>query len=199
MVNAVRGSRQRSWIKKFKLSRADPLRLFGSRSGAKKEEEAAKSDIRRIRGPDGQPIYLTKDNVTKLFGDEQASRIEVFEQLQKSFTPEQQREMNRTGYAVLNPAQREFFYGPSSPYNDSATLDIIRNISDIDVHRTVRDTVRGVADGRLEFESKRGVVKLVTKPQSRRKRAIVLSPTSAIIVNDPDSNLKNIMGYYQTE
>ncbi|KAK6027782.1 hypothetical protein OSTOST_06187, partial [Ostertagia ostertagi] len=152
---------------------------------AKKEEEAAKTDVRRIRGPDGQPIYLTKENVTKIFGGEQASRIEVFEQLQKSFTPEQQKEMNRTGYTILTADQRDFFYGPSSPYNNSAKLDIIRNISDSDVHRTVRDTVRGVADGRLEFEAKDGSVKLVTKQQPRHKRAIVLSPTSAILINDP--------------
>ncbi|KAK5977128.1 hypothetical protein GCK32_011969 [Trichostrongylus colubriformis] len=152
---------------------------------AKKEEEAAKNDVKRIRGPDGQPIFLTKKNVSELFGDEQLSRIEIFEQLQNSFTPEQQREMNRTGYAILTPAQREFFYGPSSPYNNSAKLDAIRNISDSDVHRTVRDTVRGVAEGRLEFQAKSGEVKLITKPQPRHKRAIVLSPISAVFINDP--------------
>uniref|UniRef100_A0A7I4Y497 Uncharacterized protein n=1 Tax=Haemonchus contortus TaxID=6289 RepID=A0A7I4Y497_HAECO len=153
----------------------------------KKANQTASNDVRRIRGPDGQPIYLTKKNVTELFGKEQTSRIEVFEQLQKSFTPMQEREMNRTGYAILTPAQREFFYGPSSPYNNSAKLNLIRNVSDSDVHRTVRDTVRGIAEGRLQFEAKNGAVKLVTKPQPRHKRAIVLSPISGLFINDPVS------------
>lgn len=55
----------------------------------KREKEAAKNDVRKVRGPDGQPIYFTKENVTKLYGAFEASKIEVFEQLQKTFTPEQ--------------------------------------------------------------------------------------------------------------
>lgn len=55
----------------------------------KKEEEVEKTDVRKIRGPDGQPIYLTKENVTKIYGKHEASKIELFEQLQKTFTSEQ--------------------------------------------------------------------------------------------------------------
>uniref|UniRef100_A0A183FY98 Homeobox domain-containing protein n=1 Tax=Heligmosomoides polygyrus TaxID=6339 RepID=A0A183FY98_HELPZ len=55
----------------------------------KREKEAAKNNVRKVRGPDGQPIYFTKENVTKLYGAFEASKIEVFEQLQKTFTPEQ--------------------------------------------------------------------------------------------------------------
>ncbi|KIH63915.1 hypothetical protein ANCDUO_05780 [Ancylostoma duodenale] len=154
----------------------------------KKAEEAAKTDVKKVRGPDGQPIYLTKENVTKIYGKHEASKIEMFERLQKTFTPEQLQQMNRTGYAVLSPAQRELVYGTGSPFNNSVALDAMRNVTDDVAHRTVRDTVRHVADGRLRYEARGGVVNLApVKPAPRRqKRAIVLSPLNGVIlVNDP--------------
>ncbi|EPB69947.1 hypothetical protein ANCCEY_10973 [Ancylostoma ceylanicum] len=154
----------------------------------KKAEEAAKTDVKKIRGPDGQPIYLTKENVTKIYGKHEASKIELFERLQKTFTAEQLRQMNRTGYAVLSPAQRELVYGTSSPFNNSVALEAMRNVTDDVAHRTVRDTVRHVADGRLRYEARGGVVNLApVQPAPRRqKRAIVLSPLSGVILlNDP--------------
>ncbi|VDL74241.1 unnamed protein product [Nippostrongylus brasiliensis] len=154
----------------------------------KKEVSVAKNDINRVRGPDGQPVYLTKQNVTKLYGEHEASKIETFERLQKSFTSEQFRQMNRTGYAILSLPQRELMYGSESPFNNTAVLDVMRNVTDGVVHRTVRDTIRGVAEGQLKFQSHRGEVKLVATPQRRHKRAIVLSPISnGIFINDPVS------------
>ncbi|KHJ84854.1 hypothetical protein OESDEN_15427 [Oesophagostomum dentatum] len=82
--------------------------------------------------------------------------------------------------------EAKLVYGSSSPYNNSAALEDMRNVTDEDAHRTVRDTVRDVAAGRLRYEAKRGLVKLVPVQSRRLKRAIVLSPLSnVILVNDP--------------
>lgn len=159
----------------------------------KREKEAAKNNVRKVRGPDGQPIYFTKENVTKLYGAFEASKIEVFEQLQKTFTPEQVDAMNRTGYAVLAPAQCELFYGPKSPYHNPTILKAAANVTDVDVHRAVRTTVRGVADGRLEYRTRRGVAKLEMKPQPRHKRAIILSPISGLIVFNDSATASQVV------
>nr|CDJ94298.1 Protein of unknown function DUF644 domain containing protein [Haemonchus contortus] len=42
-----------------------------------------------LRGPNGQPLYFTKDNVTAMFGKEEALKVELFERLQRSLTSEQ--------------------------------------------------------------------------------------------------------------
>ncbi|CAJ0608052.1 unnamed protein product [Cylicocyclus nassatus] len=154
----------------------------------RKQKEAAKTDITKVRGPDGQPIYLTKENVTKIYGKHEASKIELFERLQKSFTPEQLQQMNSTGYAVLSPQQRELVYGASSPLNNSMALHGMRNVTEENAHRAVRDTVRHVAAGKLRYEVHGGVVKLNVVQSRRQKReAIVLSPLSnVLILNDPE-------------
>ncbi|VDM68375.1 unnamed protein product, partial [Strongylus vulgaris] len=153
----------------------------------KRQKEAAKQDIRKVRGPDGQPIYLTKENVTKIYGEYEGSKIELFEQLEKSFTKEQRHQMNSAGYAVLSPAQRELIYGPNSPMNDSIALDRMRNVTNDVVHRTVRDTIRFVGAGELRYEVHDGVGKLAPVVSRRQKRqARVLNPlVLQAIVNDP--------------
>ncbi|RCN34909.1 hypothetical protein ANCCAN_19247 [Ancylostoma caninum] len=43
----------------------------------------------QFRGKDGQPMYFTKENVTEMYGPGERKKIEVFEELQRSLSPEQ--------------------------------------------------------------------------------------------------------------
>lgn len=53
------------------------------------KEELLKSYKEKNRAKDGTPLYFMKENVTKMFGDFETSKIDVFEQLQESLTKEQ--------------------------------------------------------------------------------------------------------------
>ncbi|ETN84772.1 hypothetical protein NECAME_17014 [Necator americanus] len=156
---------QQEWMD-FIIETSGAADAFDEAKATKRKEEA-KTDVKKIRGPDGQPIILTKENVTKLYGKYEASKVNLFEQLQNSFTPEQLLAMNRTGYAVLSPPQRVLVYGENSPFNNSIALETMRNVTDYDAHRTVRDTVRHVAAGRLRLDE-RGmeIVKTLINPQN---------------------------------
>ncbi|KJH47022.1 hypothetical protein DICVIV_06909 [Dictyocaulus viviparus] len=153
------------------------------------KDNAWMNNMTHIRGPDGQPIYLDKNNITKIYGENEASKIEVFERLQKSFTQQQLREMNRTGYTFLTSQQRELVYGISSPFNNSETLAIISNVSDDTVHRTILSAIHEIADGRLQFRVRNGTITLAKRSSTtREKRSIVLSPIAkSLFLNNPQS------------
>lgn len=42
-----------------------------------------------IRGENNQPLYFVKKNVTERYGDFETRKIETFEHLIKTYTPEQ--------------------------------------------------------------------------------------------------------------
>lgn len=44
---------------------------------------------KKFIGIDGQPMYFTRKNVTDLYGDGEAQKIDVFEQLQESLSDNQ--------------------------------------------------------------------------------------------------------------
>ncbi|VDM28821.1 unnamed protein product [Toxocara canis] len=96
-----------------------------------KEKKAAKAaeSINNTRGIDGQPLYFTKKNVTELYGDIEAKKIDVFDELQGSLTPHQIDELNTTGYAIMNEQQLLLIYGEGSPYADTSALRRFGNAS----------------------------------------------------------------------
>ncbi|EPB69948.1 hypothetical protein ANCCEY_10974 [Ancylostoma ceylanicum] len=55
----------------------------------KAEEKQKEAREREMRGKDGTPLYFTKKNVTDIFGDTEKRKIDTFEALDKSYTPEQ--------------------------------------------------------------------------------------------------------------
>uniref|UniRef100_A0A0N5AFP1 HTH Mu-type domain-containing protein n=1 Tax=Syphacia muris TaxID=451379 RepID=A0A0N5AFP1_9BILA len=92
----------------------------------KAEEVKAKTkreNLVNARGIDGQPMYFTKDNATEIYGQFGKSKIETFEELHKSLSKQQLKEMNRTGYSLLSPEQLQMLYGNKSPYGSSKLLE----------------------------------------------------------------------------
>uniref|UniRef100_A0A8R1E619 Uncharacterized protein n=2 Tax=Caenorhabditis japonica TaxID=281687 RepID=A0A8R1E619_CAEJA len=130
-----------------------------------------KKDDAMGRGPDGQPLYFTKENITERFPSE-AKKIEIFEELDKIYTVEQLKDMNQTGYTVLTPKQMQLVYGEKSPFNNPKLLGVYNNMTRAEIHRAIHATIKNVAEEKLKVEV--------------RQKDFVLSPfVATAIINDP--------------
>ncbi|EGT54077.1 hypothetical protein CAEBREN_30863 [Caenorhabditis brenneri] len=144
------------------------------------------------RGPDGQPLYFTKENITERFPSE-AKKIELFEELDKTYSLEQLKDMNQTGYTVLTPKQMQMIYGKKSPFKNPKLLKTYNNMTRAQIHRAIHSTIRNVADEKLKFEVRQNdivlspVIKtaLINDPKTA-SQALVLSPAVMVaLVNSP--------------
>ncbi|EGT45009.1 hypothetical protein CAEBREN_19171 [Caenorhabditis brenneri] len=79
------------------------------------------------RGPEGQPLYFTKENVTEKYPHE-AKKIDMFEALDKTYSDEQLKEMNRTGYTIMRHDQMDLIYGKGSVGENQKFLKTAMNI-----------------------------------------------------------------------
>uniref|UniRef100_A0A915E7Q3 Uncharacterized protein n=1 Tax=Ditylenchus dipsaci TaxID=166011 RepID=A0A915E7Q3_9BILA len=79
-----------------------------------------------------------------MFGEYEKKKVEVFEKLELSYSKQQLKEMNDTGYTMLSPTQLQLLYGPQSVYNNSEALrrlsamnhTIFEEGLEKDIHRT---------------------------------------------------------------
>ncbi|KAL3124841.1 hypothetical protein niasHT_010381 [Heterodera trifolii] len=84
------------------------------------EEMAKKVEKRYKREFNG--LYLTKENVREMYGQNEQRKSDIWEKLVQTLSKEQLTAMNRSGIVSMNAEQLRLIYGPSSPFNDSATL-----------------------------------------------------------------------------
>ncbi|CAP37706.2 Protein CBG20752 [Caenorhabditis briggsae] len=146
-----------------------------------------KKDDAMGRGPDGQPLYFTKENITERFPSE-AKKIELFEELDKTFSVDQLKDMNQTGYTVLNPKQMQMMYGKKSPFKNSRLLRTYKNMTTAEIHRSIHNTIKDVADKKLKFEVRENSYEYPKSNSSLqvRQKDIVLSPiVGTAIINNP--------------
>ncbi|WKX97573.1 hypothetical protein Q1695_013329 [Nippostrongylus brasiliensis] len=119
------------------------------------EDDEVKRFEEEHRGRDGQPLYFTKENVTQMYGPGERAKIEVFEHLQKSLTPQQMLAMNTTGYAVMDKEQLQLVYGPGSPFSNSTTYQTLLNVSANEIPRHIDHTIRELAKETIAFKTRR--------------------------------------------
>ena len=110
-----------------------------------KKSVVKKSYEEKVRGANGQPMFFTKENVTEMYGDYEARKIQTWEKLMNAYTREQLREMNETGYMILNKDQLHILYGPESPYNSSETLTRLTRMAPEEMHKFIEDDVHRIA------------------------------------------------------
>lgn len=72
------------------------------------------------------------------------------------------KEMNRTGFAILTPAQLHMLYGPQSPYNSSTTLSRLLPLNRSGIHEGIEADVHRIAKAE--------------QVHVRHKRDVTLSP-----------------------
>ena len=116
-------------------------------------------------GPEGQPLYFTRENVSRIYGDKETAKIDIIKKLETTYTPEQVdqvnlfskdsfqvKEMNRTGYVIMTNEQKELFYGPGSPHANPEKLAQLKRLSDAQVRTALMGAVHSIAEGKLKFE-----------------------------------------------
>ncbi|KIH65236.1 hypothetical protein ANCDUO_04442 [Ancylostoma duodenale] len=126
-----------------------------------------------FRGEHGQPLYFTKENMTEMYGPGERKKIEVFEELQRTLSPEQMLTLNTTGYVKMSPQQLELVYGAGSPYHDPDTHQRLSNVSESEIPHIMDHTIRGLAEETIQFKA-------------QRRKDIVLTPlVLTTLIRDP--------------
>ncbi|CAO4367973.1 unnamed protein product [Caenorhabditis nigoni] len=109
------------------------------------EKKFREKKDKELRGPDGVPLYFTKENATKIIGEEEKTKIEVFEYLDRNYNEEQKKKLNEDGFAFLTPHQMEKLYGKGSPYNSTKALKKFKRLRD-DPERYIEKDIRALAE-----------------------------------------------------
>ncbi|KAI1696571.1 moulting cycle domain-containing protein [Ditylenchus destructor] len=108
-------------------------------------DEYKKKYQKDFRAKDGTPLYFTPENITK-FGDIEQRKIDTHVNLSQSLSKEQIKEMNRTGYVLMTPAQMHVLYGAHSPYNNSDALRRFQHVNSSNLESLMeRDIHRAAA------------------------------------------------------
>ncbi|CAI2347291.1 unnamed protein product [Caenorhabditis sp. 36 PRJEB53466] len=109
------------------------------------EKQFREKKEKELRGIDGVPLYFTKENATKIIGNEEKSKIEVFEYLDQSYSDTQKARLNSDGYAFLTKSQMVKLYGEGSPYNSTKTLKKFKRLRD-DPEKYIETDIRALAE-----------------------------------------------------
>uniref|UniRef100_A0AC35U552 Uncharacterized protein n=1 Tax=Rhabditophanes sp. KR3021 TaxID=114890 RepID=A0AC35U552_9BILA len=132
------------------------------------KEEQEKRE-KAMKGIHGENLFFTKENVTEIYGDEETSKIKVFEKLHQTYTKKQKDDMNKRGFSLLSKDQMALVYGDDSPYNSSLTLKNLEHVNEHNIMEFIEQTIRDISTGKLHspYDIKAG---------ARKKRDIVGSP-----------------------
>ncbi|EGT34319.1 CBN-MLTN-1 protein [Caenorhabditis brenneri] len=122
-------------------------------------ESKIEQSFQQDRGPEGQPLYFTKENVTEKYPHE-AKKIEIFEALDKTYSEEQLKEMNRTGYTIMRHDQMELIYGNKSAMRNLEFLERAKQLSRSEIDRNIMGTINDLAREKVKFEARRNDIVL---------------------------------------
>uniref|UniRef100_A0A7E4USQ1 Uncharacterized protein n=1 Tax=Panagrellus redivivus TaxID=6233 RepID=A0A7E4USQ1_PANRE len=109
----------------------------------------------------GEPLFFTKESTREKLGDETAQNYEVVEELIKTYSKRQQRDMNETGYTMMTDDQLQLIYGEDSPHNNSLMIELYSNRTKESLDEQLISEIRALAK---------------LNGTERHKRDIVLSP-----------------------
>uniref|UniRef100_A0A915EAM5 Uncharacterized protein n=1 Tax=Ditylenchus dipsaci TaxID=166011 RepID=A0A915EAM5_9BILA len=151
LINGFNNHDQQSWMNLIMeasgvTEQADKIDMLLNQTAESSLETFQKRYQDEARATDGTPLYFTKENVTKMYGRVEESKITVFERLNSNLSTDQIHELNKTGYALLTSFQLMMLYGPQSPYADSKSLEhfialnhsYLEQTIENDIHRTAQ-------------------------------------------------------------
>ncbi|CAD5214285.1 unnamed protein product [Bursaphelenchus xylophilus] len=137
---------------------------------SKNQTERMYDAMKNMVDENNVPLYPTEQNATAM--GHSPEKFEFWQKLRDSYTKDQLREMNHTGYAVLNKQQITALYGPQSHLYNETKYNLLMSMTEEEVHEEMEKQIEMMA----EMES----FKL-------RKKDIVLAPTlfTWVVLNAP--------------
>ncbi|CAD5214283.1 unnamed protein product [Bursaphelenchus xylophilus] len=137
---------------------------------SKNQTEQMYDAMKNMVDENNVPLYPTEQNATAM--GQSPEMFEFWQKLRDSYTKDQLRELNHTGYAVLSKQQITALYGPQSHLYNETKYNLLMSMTEEEVHEEMEKQIEMMA----EMES----FKL-------RKKDIVLAPTlfTWVVLNAP--------------
>ncbi|CAJ0592574.1 unnamed protein product [Cylicocyclus nassatus] len=88
-----------------------------------------------------QRLWFTKENITEIYGEKETKKVELFEELHRTYSDEQK--------------QVHLLYGRGSPFHDPEIHRRLSTISTTDVPALLDRTIRGIAAETIKFKVSR--------------------------------------------
>ncbi|EGT32367.1 CBN-MLTN-2 protein [Caenorhabditis brenneri] len=147
------------------------IRLLGNSQGVDKDsfmdllteltgvadtvEEAAQKASRESEGTlmnvKGEEVNVSKENLTRIYGEENYRKMKVLEKLHGMYTEEQMTHFNTTGYSIMTDKQREMVYGKGAPFENKQALEAGRNLTIGRAKNALHTVIKEIGKGNIKI------------------------------------------------
>ncbi|EFP02723.1 CRE-MLTN-2 protein [Caenorhabditis remanei] len=101
----------------------------------------------------GEEINVSRENLTKVYGEENYRKMKVLEKLHGMYTDEQVSMMNhfnKSGYAIMTDKQRDMVYGSGAPFENKLTLEAGRNLTMPKAKKALHTVIQEIGKGNIK-------------------------------------------------
>uniref|UniRef100_A0A1I7SC82 Uncharacterized protein n=1 Tax=Bursaphelenchus xylophilus TaxID=6326 RepID=A0A1I7SC82_BURXY len=90
------------------------------------------------------PLYPTPQNATAM--GESPEMFDFWKKLRDSYSKDQLRELNHTGYAVMNKEQITALYGPKSHLYNETKYELLMRLNEEEIHQEMEKEIEAMAE-----------------------------------------------------
>uniref|UniRef100_A0A8R1HXW7 Uncharacterized protein n=1 Tax=Caenorhabditis japonica TaxID=281687 RepID=A0A8R1HXW7_CAEJA len=118
-------------------------------------DDAAQKVARESEGvlmkSDGAEISVSRENVTRIYGEDNYRKMKVLEKMHGMYTEEQMHHFNKSGYAIMNDKQREMMYGAGAPFENAQTMKAGQNLTMARAKRALHTVIHEIGKGNIKM------------------------------------------------
>ncbi|CAO4362915.1 unnamed protein product [Caenorhabditis nigoni] len=114
-------------------------------------QKASKESEGTLMNVKGEEINISRENLTKIYGEENFRKMKVLEKLHGMYTEEQMSHFNKSGYAVMTDKQREMVYGKNAPFENLKTLEAGRNLTMGKAKKALHTVIKEIGKGNIKI------------------------------------------------
>ncbi|PIC53495.1 hypothetical protein B9Z55_003176 [Caenorhabditis nigoni] len=114
-------------------------------------QKASKESEGTLMNVKGEEINISRENLTKIYGEENFRKMKVLEKLHGMYTEEQMSHFNKSGYAVMTDKQREMVYGKNAPFENLRTLEAGKNLTMGKAKKALHTVIKEIGKGNIKI------------------------------------------------